>query len=164
MSSATSHLVNTVHHILRVRGWSLATAESLTGGLLCSVLTEPPGASDVVSAGLVAYSAAAKAQVLGIDAHGLQDHSVYSEWTARAMADGARRVAGVDVAVACTGVAGPGSDGDVAAGNVWLAVSTPTHSAARTCVFEGDRDDVRAATVDAALQLLLDALRLDTSA
>lgn len=164
MSAVTTHLSQSVLHILRTRGWSLATAESLTGGLLCAALTQPPGASDVVSAGLVAYSATAKSQVLGIAAQGLHEHSAYSEWTARAMADGAARVAAVDVAVACTGVAGPGPDGDVAAGQVWLAVRTPTQAAARTCAFEGDRDDVRAATVDAALELLLETLRLDSSA
>lgn len=161
MSDFSRYTAETALHILRERGLTLATAESLTGGLVCASLTQIPGASDVVTAGLVVYSADAKSQILGIDAQDLRDHTVYSEWTARMMAQSAINVTGADVAVACTGVAGPGADEGVKAGNVWIAVHTPIHTVAAACVFEGDRDEIRFATVQRALELLIDTLRRD---
>ncbi|MFG1245221.1 CinA family protein [Xanthobacter flavus] len=92
----------------RARGWTLATAESCTGGLVAGALTEVPGSSDVVDRGFVTYSNAAKMAMIGVPEATLAAHGAVSEATARAMAEGALKAAGVDAAVAITGVAGPG--------------------------------------------------------
>ncbi|MFG1185882.1 CinA family protein [Xanthobacter aminoxidans] len=92
----------------RARGWTLATAESCTGGLVAGALTEVPGSSDVVDRGFVTYSNAAKMAMIGVPEATLAAHGAVSEETARAMAEGALKAAGVDAAVAITGVAGPG--------------------------------------------------------
>lgn len=92
----------------RAIGWTLATAESCTGGLVAGALTEVPGSSDVVDRGFVTYSNAAKMAMIGVPEPTLAAHGAVSAETARAMAQGALQAAGVDVAVAITGVAGPG--------------------------------------------------------
>ncbi len=92
----------------RARGWTLATAESCTGGLVAGALTEVPGSSDVVDRGFVTYSNAAKMAMIGVPEATLAAHGAVSEQTARAMAEGALKAAGVNAAVAITGVAGPG--------------------------------------------------------
>ena len=92
----------------RARGWTLATAESCTGGLVAGALTEVPGSSEVVDRGFVTYSNAAKMAMIGVPEATLAAHGAVSEQTARAMAEGALKAAGVNAAVAITGVAGPG--------------------------------------------------------
>lgn len=92
----------------RARGWTLATAESCTGGLVAGALTAVPGSSDVVDRGFVTYSNAAKVAMIAVPEATLAAHGAVSAETARAMAQGARSAAGVDAAVAITGVAGPG--------------------------------------------------------
>ncbi|MFG1267490.1 CinA family protein [Xanthobacter sp. DSM 14520] len=98
----------TVLETFRARGLTLATAESCTGGLVAGALTEVPGSSDVVDRGFVTYSNAAKTAMLGVPEAMLAAHGAVSEETARAMAKGALQAAGVDAAVAITGIAGPG--------------------------------------------------------
>ena len=90
------------------RGWHLATAESCTGGLIIACLTEIPGSSSVVERGYVTYDNRAKAEVLGVPAALFERVGAVSEEVARAMAEGARDRAGVDLTVAVTGIAGPG--------------------------------------------------------
>lgn len=92
----------------RAKGLTIATAESCTGGLVAGALTEIAGSSDVVDRGFVTYSNAAKTAVLGVDAGLVETHGAVSEPVARAMAQGAVRVSGAGLAVAITGVAGPG--------------------------------------------------------
>ena len=142
------------------RGWHLATAESCTGGLIIACLTEIPGSSSVVERGYVTYDNRAKAEVLGVLAALLERVGAVSEEVARAMAEGARDRAGVDLAVAVTGIAGPGgSTPTKPVGLVHMAVARtegPTLHA--RAVFPGDRAAIRLASVDAALDLTLRAL------
>lgn len=90
------------------RGWRLALAESCTGGLLGAALTAVPGSSRVVEAGVISYSNAAKTKILGVDPALIAAHGAVSREVAQAMAEGAFRLAGVEAAVAVTGIAGPG--------------------------------------------------------
>ena len=142
------------------RGWHFATAESCTGGLIIACLTEIPGSSSVVERGYVTYDNRAKAEVLGVPAALLERVGAVSEEVARAMAEGARDRAGVDLTVAVTGIAGPGgSTPTKPVGLVHMAVARtegPTLHA--RAVFPGDRAAIRLASVDAALGLALRAL------
>ncbi len=142
------------------RGWHLATAESCTGGLIIACLTEIPGSSSVVERGFVTYDNRAKAEVLGVPAALFERVGAVSEEVARAMAEGALARAGVDLAVAVTGIAGPGgATPNKPVGLVHLAVARdgpPTLHA--RAVFPGNRAAIRLATVDAALDLTLRAL------
>jgi nicotinamide-nucleotide amidase len=142
---------------LRARRLRLATAESCTGGLIAVLLTEIPGASDVVERGFVTYSNEAKQESLGVPADLLSAHGAISEAAARAMAEGALRHSHADLAVSVTGIAGPGG-GSAAkpVGLVHLAcarIGRPTLH--QECRF-GDigRDQVRAWSVEVALSLL----------
>jgi nicotinamide-nucleotide amidase len=143
---------------LRARGWRMATAESCTGGLIASACTAVAGSSDWLEGGLVTYSNAAKTRWLGVPTATLEAHGAVSEAVARAMAQGALQASGADLAVAVTGIAGPG--GAVPGkpvGTVWLAWGTAQGVQAERLQLPGDRSAVRAATVQAALQRLLQA-------
>jgi nicotinamide-nucleotide amidase len=141
------------------RGWHLATAESCTGGLIIGCLTEIAGSSNVVERGYVTYDNRAKQELLGIPPELLASVGAVSEEVARAMAAGARERARVDLAIAVTGIAGPGGATlTKPVGLVHMAVAVPdrpTLHARET--FPGDRRAVRLATVDAALELALRA-------
>jgi nicotinamide-nucleotide amidase len=141
---------------LRDRGLKLATAESCTGGLIAALLTEIASSSDVVESGFVAYSNAAKTELLGVPEALLAEHGAVSETVARAMAQGALARSHADIAVAVTGLAGPG--GGTAAKPVGLVhIAAALRGGAvlhRECRF-GDigRGAIRIASVEAALQL-----------
>jgi nicotinamide-nucleotide amidase len=141
------------------RGWHLASAESCTGGLIIGCLTEIAGSSSVVERGYVTYDNRAKQEVLGVPAALLQRVGAVSEEVARAMAAGARERADVDLAIAVTGIAGPGGATPTKpVGLVHMAVAVrdrPTLHAKE--IFAGDRSAVRLASVDAALALALRA-------
>ena len=141
------------------RGWHLATAESCTGGLIVACLTEIPGSSAVVERGYVTYDNRAKAEMLGVPAALFEQVGAVSEEVARAMAEGALARAGVDLAIAVTGIAGPGGATPTKpVGLVHLALATragPTRHLRE--VFAGDRSAIRLASVDAALTLALQA-------
>lgn len=145
---------------LMARGEMLVTAESCTGGLIAAALTEIAGSSRAVHGGFVTYSNAAKVDFLGVDEDLIGRWGAVSESVARAMAEGARETSGVEVAIAVTGVAGPGGGSqEKPVGLVYLACAT----AAGTRVIEkrfGDlgRATVRERTVEAALDLVLEAL------
>jgi nicotinamide-nucleotide amidase len=140
---------------LEARGLTLATAESCTGGLIAAALTAIPGSSAVVQAGFVTYSNAAKAAMLGVPEALLGSVGAVSAEVAQAMAEGALARAGVDLAVSCTGIAGPGGATPTKpVGLVFVAAArrgAPTR--VERHVFPGDRDAVRAATVAEALRL-----------
>jgi nicotinamide-nucleotide amidase len=140
----------------RAKKIMLATAESCTGGLIAGALTEIAGSSDVVERGFVTYSNAAKTELLGVPAPLIERHGAVSEEVAEAMADGAIAHAPVALAVAVTGVAGPGGgSAEKPVGLVWLALARKgAKTASERHVFPGDRAAVRRATVARALALL----------
>lgn len=137
---------------------TVATAESLTGGLVCAALTAVPGASAVVRGGVVAYATDVKSAVLGVDADVLRRHGAVSRETAAAMAVGVRSLLSADVGVATTGVAGPDRQDGRPAGTVHVAVA----SAAGVDVISrddegrlsGDRAAIRRQVVDLAMAAL----------
>jgi nicotinamide-nucleotide amidase len=147
---------------LTARGQLLATAESLTGGLLGAAITAVPGASAAYVGGVVAYATAMKHRLAGVDADLLAAVGPVSERTAMALAAGVREATGADWAVATTGVAGPSSQDGHDPGEVWVGIAGPGVPArAERHDFTGGRADVRAAAVKAALALLAGALAAD---
>ena len=141
--------------LARVRGFSLGTAESCTGGLVAARLTSVPGASDVFRGGIVAYENEVKAERLGVPVSVLDSHGAVSAETAAAMAQGAREAVGADVAVADTGIAGPGGGSpEKPVGLVYLHASGPDGEEARELQLPGDREAVRLRATAAALHLL----------
>ncbi|KPF76637.1 damage-inducible protein CinA [Brevundimonas sp. AAP58] len=141
------------------RGWTIATAESCTGGLVAGALTEVAGSSAVVDRGFVTYSNAAKITLLGVPGSMLEAHGAVSEPVARAMAGGARERAGTDLSISITGIAGPGGgSAEKPVGLVHFGCAAPEGLAHERHVFEGlDREGVRLASVRTALRLLLAA-------
>ncbi|MCB8873764.1 CinA family protein [Acidisoma silvae] len=143
----------------RARGWHIATAESCTGGLIAGLLTAIVGSSDVVDGGAVTYSNAAKTRMLGVPAEMIAAHGAVSEPVARAMAEGAQKTAGTELAIAVTGVAGPGGGTpEKPVGLVWFGLASPVGVVADHRIFPGDRTAVRMATVRHAISLLRAAL------
>ena len=140
-----------VIRLLREHGMTLATAESLTAGLLASTLAEVPGCSTVLRGGVVAYATDLKGTVLGIDEH-LLTH-VVSESVAVGMAVGATRVLGSDIGVGTTGVAGPEWLDGQSPGTVWIAVHNAQtgQTQARLLRLSGNREGIRRGAVDACL-------------
>jgi nicotinamide-nucleotide amidase len=150
--------VLTLAERLRARGWRLAAAESCTGGLIAAACTSVAGSSDWFERGFVTYSNDAKTQMLGVSPVLIAAHGAVSEEVARAMVEGALHHAPVQLAVAVTGIAGPG--GAVPGkpvGTVWLAWGTATGVTAERLQLPGDRSAVRAATVHAALARVIAA-------
>lgn len=143
----------------RAAGRTVGTAESLTGGLIAATLTEVPGSSEVVRGGVVSYAAEVKRDVLGVDAEVIARCGVVSGETARAMAEGARRELACDIAVAVTGIAGPGgAEPGKPVGTVWIGLADAAGTRAQLFAFEGTREDVRFHTVRAALEMVVEAL------
>jgi nicotinamide-nucleotide amidase len=146
----------------RERRLTLATAESCTGGLISACLTEIAGASDVFERGFVTYSNRAKEELLGVDPQTLARFGAVSRETALEMALGARSKAQADIAIAVTGIAGPGGgSSEKPVGLVYVAVafsaSLPMH---RECRFgQIGRGEIRLQTVRQALQMTQDVLR-----
>jgi nicotinamide-nucleotide amidase len=139
-------------------GWKVATAESCTGGLIAATLTAIAGSSDVVDRGFVTYSNAAKSELLGVDAAVIAEVGAVSAPVAAAMARGALARSDADIAVAVTGVAGPGGgSADKPVGLVWFGIATRDSVRTLRQVFAGDRRAVRAATVTRAFALIIEA-------
>jgi nicotinamide-nucleotide amidase len=151
--SLASHVLDA----LRCRGWHVATAESCTGGMVAAALTDIAGSSDVVDRGYVTYSNGAKSELLGVDPALIAAHGAVSREVAAAMAAGALARGQVDVAVAVTGIAGPGG-GSAAkpVGLVWFGVASkgaPPRTERE--IVPGTRAAIRAAATERALALLL---------
>ena len=142
---------------LAARRRMIVTAESCTGGLICSALTEVPGSSEAVYGGFVTYANGAKTAMIGVPPALIKAHGAVSEPVARAMAEGALQTAGVDIAIAVTGIAGPGGGStEKPVGLVHFGCA----DAGGTLVLEhhfGDlgRDGIRAAAVEIALDMVL---------
>lgn len=144
-----------VGRVLRNRGVTLAIAESCTGGLVGSMLTREPGASDFLLLDAVTYANSAKARVLGIDEDMLRAHGAVSAEVAAAMAEGARRAASSDVALSLTGVAGPtGGTEAKPVGTVYLAVTGARGTEVKQRLFPGERSQIQTIAAYAGLQLL----------
>ena len=156
---ATEHLCGLVANLLCKRQWMLATAESCTGGLIAAACTDLAGSSNWFERGFVTYSNAAKTELLGVPAELIEQFGAVSEPVARAMAAGALAHSHAQVAVAVTGVAGPGGGSvDKPVGTVWFGWATPTGQHSECQHFAGDRAAVRTATVRHALTRLLGLL------
>jgi nicotinamide-nucleotide amidase len=139
----------------REQGLTLATAESCTGGLVAARLTSVAGSSDVFLGGVVAYADEVKARELDVPAEVLERHGAVSAEAAAAMASGARKRLGADVAVAVTGIAGPGGGTlEKPVGLVYLRAEGPDGSQARRLDLPGDREAIRARSAVAALHLV----------
>ncbi|QWW20705.1 CinA family protein [Schaalia sp. 19OD2882] len=143
---------------LAALGMSVATAESLTGGALCARLVDVPGASAVLRGGICCYATDLKATLLGVEEHLLARRGPVDREVCLAMARGARRLTGADLALATTGVAGPGPADGHPAGTVHVALVWKDGWDHRELHLSGDRNRVREGSVDAALHLLANAL------
>jgi nicotinamide-nucleotide amidase len=147
---------------LHVRGWRLAAAESCTGGWIAKVLTDVAGSSQWFDGGVVAYSNAAKTALLGVGSDLLAAHGAVSEETVRAMAEGARSRFAAELAVAVSGIAGPGGGtADKPVGTVHFAWAAPSGTTAARRIFAGSRESVRRQTVALALERLVDLVWAD---
>lgn len=149
---------------LRERGWTVGVAESLTGGAVSSALVSVAGASSVFMGGVVAYATPVKHTLLGVDAQLLQEHGPVHPEVAVQMAEGVRRAVAVDgvdaaVGVSTTGIAGPESPDGQPIGTVHIGMVTPERTETRAFRFDGDRARIREQAVDAALSMLVSALR-----
>lgn len=157
-STTADPLAARVVERLRAAGTSIATAESLTGGLVCAALTSVPGASEVVCGGIASYTNELKSRVLGVPQWVLTEHGAVASQTALEMADGVRRLTGAGIGVATTGVAGPEPSEGKAVGTVFVAVTRESQREVRALSLHGSREQIRRQSVESALELVLDVL------
>ncbi|MEV8369656.1 CinA family protein [Microbacterium sp. NPDC064584] len=153
------------HLIARLvdRGWTVAVAESLTGGMVVSSLVDIPGASAVVRGGIVAYATPLKSTLLGVDAALLTRQGAVDPLVAAQMAAGVRFATRIgdqptDVGIATTGVAGPAEQDGHAVGTVFVAVETPSASRVVELALSGSRERIRAEATAAAVRVALELL------
>jgi nicotinamide-nucleotide amidase len=161
MSSLISELALLAGKALKEEGANLATAESCTGGGIAEAITRIAGSSAWFERGWVTYSNRAKEQELGVSSQLITQHGAVSEAVVLAMAAGARLRAETKWAIAVSGIAGPdGGSAEKPVGTVWLAWSGPGRAYAMKRVFSGGREEIRRSAVEAALQGLVDKLKL----
>ena len=149
-----------IHDILTAKGLKLAVAESCTGGTIASKFTAMAGASQYFMAGVVSYSNEAKSDIIHVNMEDIMTYGAVSEQVARQMAEGVRRVAGADYAIATTGIAGPGGGSEAKpVGTVWMAVATPEKTIAvlRNC--GTDRSQVISRAAAYAIEMLYEELK-----
>jgi PncC family amidohydrolase len=158
-SDSLVHLVEQLQVRCLARGVTVATAESCSGGLIAKLITDVAGSSGYFRGGVVSYSNEVKARLLGVPEEQLAAHGAVSAQVARSMAVGVVRATGADLAVAVTGVSGPGG-GSAAkpVGLTYVAVADATGVEVRRFVWAGDRSSNREATARAAIELLLERL------
>ncbi|MGV8877136.1 MAG: CinA family protein [Rhodoglobus sp.] len=162
----TDELAAKIVAILTEKRHTIALAESLTGGLVCAALVAVPGASAVLNGAVVAYNAAIKHTVLGVDASLLAIHGTVHPDVAAHMATGVRELLGVDeqqatFGLATTGVAGPDAHEGSVPGTVFIGFAANNFVETRSFEFSGDRDEVRQQSVHAALECLYEHLSAD---
>jgi nicotinamide-nucleotide amidase len=149
-------LQTTLHRVIeliRGQGATLATAESLTGGMVGSALTDVPGVSAIYRGGVIVYATDLKATLAGVPADLLADVGPVHPDTAAALAAGVRERLGATYGLATTGVAGPDSQAGIKAGTVYVAAAGPTAVMVRKLSLDGDRETVRRGSVQAVLEL-----------
>lgn len=149
-----------IHEIFTQQGWKLAVAESCTGGTIASKFTAMAGASQYFMAGVVSYSNEAKRDIIGVNMADIETYGAVSEQVARQMAEGVRRVAGADYAIATTGIAGPGGGSEAKpVGTVWMAVATPegTSAVLRNC--GTDRSQIISRASAYAIEMLYEQIK-----
>ncbi|WP_196258319.1 CinA family protein [Pelagibacterium limicola] len=159
LDNRTLELAKKVNERLTLANHVMVTAESCTGGLVSAALTSVSGSSAILYGGFVTYANEAKTAMIGVPADLIENHGAVSEQVARAMAEGARRTASVDVAVATTGIAGPGGGTDEKPiGLVHFGLATAERTLHRREHF-GDvgRDHIRQESVRVALEMILEA-------
>lgn len=145
-----------LHAELLRRSATIGTAESLTGGVLGSLMTATPGASETYRGGVVAYATAVKRDVLGVSDETLQEYGAISAECAAEMASGVLSLVGADYAVSTTGVAGPAEQEGKPVGLVYIAIAGPGSVSTRELQLDGDREQIRAqACVEALLAALV---------
>ncbi|MFO8133323.1 MAG: CinA family protein [Thermoplasmatota archaeon] len=155
-------LMRKVAEMLTGYGLKVATAESCTGGLIGDTLTGVPGSSTYYEGGVISYSNALKRRFLNVDAETLERHGAVSEQTVREMAVGIRDVAGVDIGVATTGIAGPGGGTPgKPVGLVYIGLANGGGVTVTRHMFDGSRRENKMATCRAALQMLYDHVSHD---
>lgn len=145
-----------VGEALRGQGWTVATAESCTGGLLSSWLTDVPGSSDYVLGGIVAYANEAKCKLLGVREKTIEKHGAVSAASAREMAQGAQQQLGATIAVSITGIAGPGgSTPSKPVGLTYIGAARGRYLIVERHNFTGERGEIKRAAAQAAMRLIL---------
>ncbi|MCL1906260.1 MAG: CinA family protein [Clostridiales bacterium] len=145
--------------LLREKNLQLAVAESCTGGLLTAALTAVPGCSECFGYGLITYSNESKERLLKVARQTLEEKGAVSAETARAMARGVAKLAKADIGLAITGIAGPGgATPEKPCGLVYLGLATAGQEIAVRHIFSGNRGEIRAKSVEAALKLLAQSL------
>ncbi|MEY4102507.1 MAG: hypothetical protein RIR88_641 [Actinomycetota bacterium] len=160
--SPISRDVHQIIHAFSAAGQTIATAESLTGGLLCAALTHVPGASAVVRGGVVAYATDIKRDVLDVDEQLLAVTGPVDPDVAAAMAQSACLILGADVGIATTGVAGPDEQDGKPVGTVFIAMASPERILQVVeLALEGRREEIRVATTQKALELLAEYARIE---
>lgn len=141
--------------LMREKNLTLAAAESCTGGMLSSRMIDVAGVSDVYKAGFVTYANEAKQKLIGVKEETLIKYGAVSEQTAREMVAGALRAAEADMAVAITGIAGPGGGTkEKPVGLVYIACGSADDIIVERCLFSGNRKEIRQASVEHALEML----------
>jgi nicotinamide-nucleotide amidase len=154
-SRSNETLEEVVGQSLKLRGYTLATAESCTGGLLAGRITETPGSSEYFLEGVVSYSNEAKVNLLGAPKELIEAHGAVSEEVAGAMAEGIRKRAGSTFGIGVTGIAGPGGGSDEKpVGLVYIALADDSQTTTRKFIFPGDRQFIRTLSVNAALDMV----------
>jgi PncC family amidohydrolase len=148
-----------VGELLSQRGWTLAVAESCTGGLIGHRITNVSGSSGYFEGGVISYSNEAKEQTLGVPHETLADHGAVSEEAALAMAQGVRRLFGTDIALSVTGIAGPtGGTPEKPVGLVYIGLTAEGVELCEKHIWEGDRAQNKQDSAEAALKLLAEYL------
>jgi len=154
-SRSNETLEEVVGQLLKLRGYTLATAESCTGGLLAGRITDVPGSSEYFLEGVVSYSNEAKIDLLGVRKKLIETYGAVSDQVAGAMASGIRKRAGSTIGIGVTGVAGPGGGSpEKPVGLVYIALADDSQTTTRRFIFPGDRQFIRMLSVNAALDML----------